>query len=122
MLSWRFRPFSQLHNGRGFDISFRTHGKNIPAISVRRSSVFVLVYGMPKRKRLGRPKKSIDPAQAASSRADGNSWRTISCKMGVSVGTVFAAAQESYEIPMSTWPQAIGFLMRLTCVCGQTKL
>jgi hypothetical protein len=51
--------------------------------------------GQAKGKRLGRPKKSIDPAEATSLRADRNSWRTVSCKMGVSVGTVFAAAQES---------------------------
>jgi hypothetical protein len=37
---------------------------------------------------------SIDPAQAASLWIDGNSWRTISRKMGVSVETIFAAAQE----------------------------
>ena len=77
------------------------------------SSVFVQIYGMLKRKetlivervraglrrarakgkRIGRPKKSVDPAQVASLRATGDSWRTIARKLGVSVGTVFAAAQ-----------------------------
>ncbi|MGB8590114.1 MAG: recombinase family protein [Candidatus Acidiferrales bacterium] len=45
--------------------------------------------------RLGRPKKSVDRTQIAILRAAGNSWRTIAHTMGVSVGTVFAAAQGS---------------------------
>ena len=44
-------------------------------------------------KRLGRPKKCIDILQVSSLRAAGASWRTISRDMGLSVGTVFAAAQ-----------------------------
>jgi DNA invertase Pin-like site-specific DNA recombinase len=48
-----------------------------------------------KGKQLGRPKKSVDTEQIKSMRAAGASWRTISRKMGASVGTVFAAAQKS---------------------------
>lgn len=54
-----------------------------------------LRHARAKGKRLGRPKKSVDTAQITSLRAAGASWRTISRKMGVSVGTVFAAAQGS---------------------------
>ncbi|MGB7680369.1 MAG: recombinase family protein [Candidatus Acidiferrales bacterium] len=54
-----------------------------------------LRHARAKGKRLGRPKKSVDRAQIATLRAAGNSWRTISREMGVSVGTVFAAAQGS---------------------------
>ncbi|MFZ0738417.1 MAG: recombinase family protein [Candidatus Acidiferrales bacterium] len=54
-----------------------------------------LRHARAKGKRLGRPKKSVDRAQIATLRAAGNSWRAISREMGVSVGTVFAAAQGS---------------------------
>ncbi|MGB8789444.1 MAG: recombinase family protein [Candidatus Acidiferrales bacterium] len=54
-----------------------------------------LRHARAKGKRLGRPKKSVDRTQIATLRAAGNSWRTISRTMGVSVGTVFAAAQGS---------------------------
>jgi DNA invertase Pin-like site-specific DNA recombinase len=56
-----------------------------------------LRHARAKGKRLGRPKKLVDAAQIASMRAAGTSWRTISRNMGVSVGTVFAAAQEGHE-------------------------
>src|SRR5437879_6543073 len=46
-----------------------------------------------KGKRLGRPKKSIDLAHVMSMRADGGSWRVVARKLGVSVGSVFAAAK-----------------------------
>jgi len=52
-----------------------------------------LRHARAKGKRLGRPKKLVDAAQIISLRAAGNSWRTIAKRMGVSVGTVFAAAQ-----------------------------
>lgn len=52
-----------------------------------------LRHARAKGKRLGRPKKSVDADQITSLRAAGASWRTIARKMGVSVGTVFAAAQ-----------------------------
>jgi DNA invertase Pin-like site-specific DNA recombinase len=45
--------------------------------------------------RLGRPRKSVDTAAIASLRANEHSWRAISRRMGVSVGTVFSAAQLS---------------------------
>ena len=54
-----------------------------------------LRHARAKGKKLGRPKKSIDRAQIATLRAAGNSWRMISRTVGVSVGTVFAAAQGS---------------------------
>jgi DNA invertase Pin-like site-specific DNA recombinase len=53
-----------------------------------------LRHARAKGKRLGRPKKYVDAAQIASLRVAGNSWRTIARKMGVSVGKVFAAAQQ----------------------------
>ena len=56
-----------------------------------------LRHAVSKGKRLGRPKKYVDAAQIASLRASGHSWRTISRKMGVSVGTVYAAVQERQQ-------------------------
>src|SRR5271169_2273626 len=56
-----------------------------------------LRHARAKGKRLGRPKKSIDAVQIKSMRAVGASWRTISRKMGVSVGTVFASARGGHE-------------------------
>src|SRR6202790_5004949 len=53
-----------------------------------------LRHARAKGKRLGRPKKYVDAAQIASLRASGDSWRTISRKMGISVGTVYSAAQQ----------------------------
>jgi DNA invertase Pin-like site-specific DNA recombinase len=46
-----------------------------------------------KGKRLGRPKADVDVAQIESLRASGHSWRTIARTLGLSVGTVHAAAQ-----------------------------
>lgn len=51
-----------------------------------------------KGKRLGRPKKSVDAAQIASLRTAGHSWRSVARKMGLSVGTVYAAAQQVTEV------------------------
>jgi len=68
-----------------------------------------LRHARAKGKRLGRPKKSIDPVQIASLRAAGHSWRKIAREMGVSVGTVFAAAQGSREITHVHRPQTIDF-------------
>jgi DNA invertase Pin-like site-specific DNA recombinase len=45
-------------------------------------------------KQLGRPKKAIDVVQVKSLRAAGTSWRAIARKLGVSVGSVFAAARD----------------------------
>jgi DNA invertase Pin-like site-specific DNA recombinase len=57
-----------------------------------------LRHARAKGKRLGRPRKSVDGAAVRSLRAAGESWRTIARKTGVSVGTVFAAAQERQDI------------------------
>jgi DNA invertase Pin-like site-specific DNA recombinase len=57
-----------------------------------------LRHARAKGKRLGRPKKSVDAAKIRSLRSAGVSWRTISRQMGVSVGTVFAAARRRQEI------------------------
>jgi DNA invertase Pin-like site-specific DNA recombinase len=56
-----------------------------------------LRHARAKGKRLGRPKKYVDAAQIASLRAAGDSWRMIARKMEVSVGTVFATAQQQEE-------------------------
>jgi DNA invertase Pin-like site-specific DNA recombinase len=53
-----------------------------------------LRHAVAKGKRLGRPRKFVDAAEIISMRASGASWRTISRKMGVSVGKVFAAARD----------------------------
>ena len=52
-----------------------------------------------KGKRLGRPKVNVDVAQIESLRASGHSWRTIARTLGLSVGTVHAAArtQEKHQ-------------------------
>jgi DNA invertase Pin-like site-specific DNA recombinase len=51
-----------------------------------------------KGKILGRPRKDVDVARISSLRASGHSWRKIAGMMGLSVGTVYAAAQ-SHEEP-----------------------
>ena len=51
-----------------------------------------LRHARAKGKQLGRPKKSVDAAQVRSMRVAGLSWRGIAKKLGVSVGTVFSAA------------------------------
>jgi DNA invertase Pin-like site-specific DNA recombinase len=56
-----------------------------------------LRHARAKGKRLGRPKQYVDAAKITSLRAAGDSWRTIARKSGVSVGTVFAAAQGGHE-------------------------
>lgn len=53
-----------------------------------------LRHARSKGKRLGRPRKAVDAAEVISMRAKGESWRAISHKLGVSVGKVFAAAQQ----------------------------
>jgi len=44
-------------------------------------------------KRIGRPRKVVDGAKIARLRASGASWRTISRRLGVSVGTAYNVAQ-----------------------------
>jgi len=56
-----------------------------------------LRHARSKGKRLGRPKKSVDAAKVRFLRDAGESWRMIARKMGVSVGTVFAAAQREQK-------------------------
>jgi DNA invertase Pin-like site-specific DNA recombinase len=46
-----------------------------------------------KGKTLGRPRVDVDVTQIESLRASGDSWRTIARKLGLSVGTVHAAAK-----------------------------
>ena len=53
-----------------------------------------LRHARAKGKRLGRPRKSIDVVQITSMRSAGASRRAIARKLGVSVGSVFAAAKD----------------------------
>jgi len=46
-----------------------------------------------KGKRLGRPRVAVDATKIATMRASGASWPTIARELGVSVGTVYAAAK-----------------------------
>jgi len=46
-----------------------------------------------KGKRLGRPSKNIDATTVAALRSQGASWRAISEKLGVGVGTLYRVAQ-----------------------------
>ena len=51
-----------------------------------------------KGKKLGRPRKAVDRARIALLRRSGASWRAVAEKLGVSVGTVHAAAQARSKI------------------------
>ncbi len=57
-----------------------------------------------KGKRLGRPRKYVDPAEIALLRAQGVSWRRIGTRLGVSPATAYSAAQRRLEIPRSGAP------------------
>jgi DNA invertase Pin-like site-specific DNA recombinase len=48
-----------------------------------------------KGKRLGRPKVNVDAAAVASLRAAGHSYRAVAAALGVSVGSVHSAVQQS---------------------------
>jgi DNA invertase Pin-like site-specific DNA recombinase len=48
-----------------------------------------------KGKRLGRPKVAVDAAVVASLRAAGHSYRAVAATLGVSVGSVHSAVQQS---------------------------
>ena len=50
-----------------------------------------------KGKKLGRPKVEVDVAQIESLRASGLSWRSIVSRLGLSVGTVHAAARDQQK-------------------------
>jgi DNA invertase Pin-like site-specific DNA recombinase len=52
-----------------------------------------LRHARSKGKELGRPRHSVNPAEVRSMWAAGLSWRVIAKRMGLSVGTVFSAAQ-----------------------------
>jgi DNA invertase Pin-like site-specific DNA recombinase len=52
-----------------------------------------LRHARAKGKRLGRPRVDVDATQIESLRASGHSWRTIARTLGLSVGTVHAAAR-----------------------------
>src|SRR5271167_4857784 len=49
-----------------------------------------------KKKKLGRPTKSVDVARIESLRASGHSWRSIARAMKLSVGTVYAAVRSQH--------------------------
>ena len=53
-----------------------------------------------KGKTLGRPKKDVDVAQIETLRASGASWRTIAQTLGLSVGTVHAAARTQRHVSL----------------------
>ncbi len=53
-----------------------------------------LRHARSKGRHLGRPKKNVDPVEVRTMRAAGLSWRVIAKKFGLSVGTVFSAAQK----------------------------
>jgi DNA invertase Pin-like site-specific DNA recombinase len=52
-----------------------------------------LRHARAKGKRLGRPRVVVDAAKIASLRASGASWRAISEKLGVGIGTLYKAVQ-----------------------------
>lgn len=52
-----------------------------------------LRHARSKGKRLGRPKKEVNPITIRTMRSMGHSWRQISRQLGVSVGKAFSAAQ-----------------------------
>jgi DNA invertase Pin-like site-specific DNA recombinase len=52
-----------------------------------------------KGKRLGRPRVSLDLARIAALRASGRSWPQIAKALGLSVGTVYQAAERLSKIP-----------------------
>ena len=55
-------------------------------------------------KTLGRPRVSVDAARIAGLRASGLSWPKIAVELGVSVGTVYQAAQKLSKIPSKHAP------------------
>jgi DNA invertase Pin-like site-specific DNA recombinase len=52
-----------------------------------------------KGRRIGRPRVAVDAARIAALRASGLSWPSIAREMGISVGTVYQAAQKLSKIP-----------------------
>jgi Homeodomain-like domain-containing protein len=60
-----------------------------------------------KGKKLGRPRVIVDAARIARLRASGASWPKIAAELGVSVGTVYQAAQGLSKIPSGSSPAPI---------------
>ena len=56
-----------------------------------------LAHARSKGKRLGRPKVTVDAAKIVALRASGASWRAISEKMNVGIGTLYNAVQRRSE-------------------------
>jgi len=56
-----------------------------------------LRHAKQKGKTLGRPRVIVDVARIAPLRASGASWRTISEKLGVGIGTLYKAVQRRSE-------------------------
>jgi DNA invertase Pin-like site-specific DNA recombinase len=52
-----------------------------------------------KGKRLGRPRKAVDPSLVAHLRAQGASWRAVGAKLGVAPATAYTVARRRLEIP-----------------------
>src|SRR5690242_4075866 len=57
-----------------------------------------------KGKKLGRPRVSVDVAKIGTLRATGLSWPKIAAEIGLSVGTVYEAAQRLSKIPTKSEP------------------
>ena len=55
-----------------------------------------------KGRRIGRPRIAVDAARIAALRVSGLSWPSIAREMGVSVGTVYQAAQRLSKIPLKS--------------------
>jgi len=55
-------------------------------------------------KRLGRPRAGVNPEQVSAMRQQGDSWRVISERLGVGVGTACRALQSRSKILSSTAP------------------
>jgi DNA invertase Pin-like site-specific DNA recombinase len=55
-----------------------------------------------KGRRIGRPRVAVDVGRIAALRASGLSWPSIAREMGVSVGTVYQAAQRLSKIPIKS--------------------
>jgi len=55
-----------------------------------------------KGRRIGRPRIAVDAARIAALRASGLSWPSIAREMGVSVGTVYQAAQRLSKTPLES--------------------
>jgi DNA invertase Pin-like site-specific DNA recombinase len=63
-----------------------------------------LRHAKQKGKRLGRPRVIVDSERIGSLRASGASWRTISEKLGVGIGTLYKAVQPHSEKVSSAGP------------------